>query len=180
MVFLGQAAAACRTCLAKSKRNAIYAKGRLGQDGAMKHGVWGKIRAVLRGSNDVANVELDDVSTRTKLKRPPSNYTRGSVRGSSGIGVSSRGSGGSGAQPGPVSSHSPAGAAQRFNGVEYIIGGKGSTTPVNINIPSLFPSSLGDRNPFGAAPMPPSFVSPAGNPAFMPPAMGQSFEQQRP
>jgi len=47
MVFLGQAAAACRTRLAKSKRNAIYAKGRLGQDGAMKHGVWGKIRAVL-------------------------------------------------------------------------------------------------------------------------------------
>jgi len=140
----------------------------------------GKIRAVLRGSNDVANVELDDVSTRTMLKRPPSNYTRGSVRGSSGIGVSSRGSGGGGAQPGPVSSHSPAGAAQRFNGVEYIIGGKGSTVPVNINIPSLFPASLGDRNPFGAGASAPQVNFPPGVSDFMPPALGQPNALQRP
>jgi pilus assembly protein CpaB len=147
----------------------------------------GKIRAVLRGSNDVAEVTLGEVTTRSMLRMPPANYagvsggTSGAVRSApSSSPAPSRRTDGPVAQSRSFSSNSPAGAAQRVNGVEYIIGGKGSTTPVNINIPSLFPSSLSDRNPFGAAPMPPSFVSPAGNPAFMPPAMGQSFEQQRP
>lgn len=140
----------------------------------------GKIRAVLRGSDDVTDVSLNDVTTNAMLSRPAASYA-GS--GGAAFAASTNQAGGGGrpsAQTGPVSSNSPAGAAQRFNGVEYIIGGKGSTTPVNINIPSLFPTAMGERNPFGAGAYPSPENLPPGAAGFMPSALGQPNAMQRP
>jgi pilus assembly protein CpaB len=144
----------------------------------------GKIRAVLRGSNDMTDVSLNDVTTNAMLSRSAISYAG---RGGAAIAANTSPAGGGARRPVssrtqsvPVSSNSPAGAAQRFNGVEYIIGGKGSTTPVNINIPSLFPTAMGDRNPFsgGAYPLPENL--PPGAVGFTPSAIGQPNAIQRP
>lgn len=109
----------------------------------------GKIRAVLRGNADSAMVALTDINTRTML-----NTGVNAVKGSN--------------------NNTP-----KVNAVEYIIGGKGSGGAVNINIPSLFPPSAGDRrSPAGAdaaqAAYPPAMAG------FMPPSAAGANVQQRP
>jgi pilus assembly protein CpaB len=64
------------------------------------------------------------------------------------------------------------------NAVEYIIGGKGAAGAVNINIPSLFPPTAGERRPTPAEAAQAAY--PPGMTGFMPPPAGNTNIQQRP
>jgi hypothetical protein len=67
----------------------------------------------------------------------------------------------------------------KISAVEYIIGGKGAAGAVNINIPSLFPPSAGDRRPPTGADAAQA-AYPPGLAGFMPPSAGAVNGQQRP
>ncbi|MSQ66274.1 MAG: Flp pilus assembly protein CpaB [Limnohabitans sp.] len=67
----------------------------------------------------------------------------------------------------------------KVSAVEYIIGGKGGAGAVNINIPSLFPPSVGDRRPATGAEAARA-VYPPGLEALMPPPTGAANVQPRP
>lgn len=110
----------------------------------------GKIRAVLRGSDDISTASLAEIDTKTMLNTGV-NAVESSTSSSTGS----------------------------VNAVEYIIGGKGAAGAVNINIPSLFPPSLGDRQPpTGADAAQAGF--PLGMAGFMPPSAGSVNAQQQP
>ena len=79
----------------------------------------GKIRAVLRGSEDTSTVSLAEINTKAMLN--------------SGVNAVKR-------------DNTP-----EVDAVEFIIGGKGSTAAVNINIPSLFPPAVGEGLPANRA-----------------------------
>lgn len=167
----------------------------------------GKIRAVLRGNEDNTTVTLENINTRSMLNNGNAGFnglgdandsgdfnraggSKGSRRavGPSGPSASS-GSNGSGEFGNGSGANGVASSGGR-NGkaVEYIIGGKGSSSAVNINIPSLFPPLVGERRiPNGAgggagggaeaSPYPPGFPSFPGYPAQAP---GTTSIQQRP
>lgn len=67
----------------------------------------------------------------------------------------------------------------KASAVEYIIGGKGAGGAVNINIPSLFPFSAGDRRPSAGADSAQA-AYPPGMTGFMPSSAGGANVPQRP
>jgi pilus assembly protein CpaB len=80
----------------------------------------GKIRAMLRGNDDDSKISLANISTQAMLNQAMSNPSEKPAK--------------------PLNA-----ATLGQDPVQYIIGGKGNPGAVNINIPSLFPPSVGDR-----------------------------------
>lgn len=109
----------------------------------------GKIRAVLRGNEDGTEVSLTNINTRAMLNS-----------GYSAVKANKAGS-------------------SNNKAVEYIIGGKGSSGAVNINIPSLFPTAGGDRRQAAAADAAQA-AFPVGMPNMMPQPAGTNNARQRP
>ena len=111
----------------------------------------GKIRAVLRGNEDSTEVSLANINTRSMLNT------------------------------GVNAIKSSKSAESNNKAVEYIIGGKGSSSAVNINIPSLFQPQVGDRRPDAAAEAAQAVQAamPAGIANLMPQSAGTPNVRQR-